>query len=225
MDSRAQAGGMEYILTYGWALVFLFTVVGVLILVTNSPSEKMTCTLSDNEHFIFKDFYIPFDEENSGGQNLYWGDNSIAFGFGELPAELVLQNVSNEPLKIKKIDSEIVSDHGVENCEQGRFFSWELVGDKLPGASKASFTIAMVNDGDISPLCGGDSYLKLGPGQDLKFQKIGFSLSGDVESEELFGFWSSARNSNTFLKITYEDAFGSEKSIRLFCSNFPESPF
>ena len=43
MNSRGQAA-LEYLMTYGWALIVIAIVVGVLVFIVATPSGEMTCT-------------------------------------------------------------------------------------------------------------------------------------------------------------------------------------
>lgn len=52
MNFRAQAG-LEYLMTYGWALVIIVTVVGVLFTVVNPPSNQVSFSV-DSRNFIVK---------------------------------------------------------------------------------------------------------------------------------------------------------------------------
>ena len=224
MDSKAQTGGMEYVMTYGWAIIFLLTAIGVFILVGNVPQQDMVCILTGSDDLVLKDFYIPFDAEHSTEGKLYWGDSSLVHGFGEAKAELVLQNVANGKLRIKNVSLDAVAGQGEEKCEFGELYGWELVGEALPETTKARFSIGEFNDHAIFPNCGSEGFVDVPEGQNLRFQKISFSLIGETGSEELFSSWKLARNTTLIFDIVYEDAFGSEKNAKVFCENFPSNP-
>jgi len=64
MENKAQAG-LEYLMTYGWALVLVATVIGVLIIVVGGPAQQTACTISDPTKFTSKGTEVLFDEENS----------------------------------------------------------------------------------------------------------------------------------------------------------------
>jgi len=53
MNKRAQAG-LEYLLTYGWALVLVTTVVGVLVLLVGAPLEEPAFSSSDPTKLLIK---------------------------------------------------------------------------------------------------------------------------------------------------------------------------
>ena len=53
MDSRAQSG-LEYLMTYGWALIIILTIVGVLVLITGSPVSSANFSSSDSINLPIK---------------------------------------------------------------------------------------------------------------------------------------------------------------------------
>jgi len=46
MNSRGQAA-LEYLMTYGWALVIIVVVAGILFFIMSSPTAGVTCNSSD----------------------------------------------------------------------------------------------------------------------------------------------------------------------------------
>lgn len=79
--SRAQAG-VEYLITYGWALVLIVTFASVLFFVFSPPAgEKIDFSLSDNNRFLLK-------------------SGNVAAGGGTNKAELLLQNATNHSIPI-----------------------------------------------------------------------------------------------------------------------------
>jgi len=46
MDKRGQAA-LEYLMTYGWALIVIAIVVGVLVFIVSSPAGDVVCSSSD----------------------------------------------------------------------------------------------------------------------------------------------------------------------------------
>lgn len=46
MNSRGQAA-LEYLMTYGWALVIIVVVAGILFFIISSPTAGVSCTSSD----------------------------------------------------------------------------------------------------------------------------------------------------------------------------------
>ena len=58
MNFNGQAA-LEYLMTYGWALIIIATVVGVLTFLVSSPTSKVTCTSSDPSDILMKSSNIP----------------------------------------------------------------------------------------------------------------------------------------------------------------------
>ena len=55
MDKRGQSA-LEYLMTYGWALIVIAIVIGVLIYVTSSSAGGVTCQSKSNQFII--DAYV-----------------------------------------------------------------------------------------------------------------------------------------------------------------------
>ncbi len=53
MNQKAQAG-LEYLVTYGWAIVLIVTVIGTLVLIINQPLEEIKFTSSDPTKLTIK---------------------------------------------------------------------------------------------------------------------------------------------------------------------------
>ena len=53
MNSKAQSG-LEYLVTYGWALVIIAAVVGVLVFIVGGPASDVTFSSSDSAKIVVK---------------------------------------------------------------------------------------------------------------------------------------------------------------------------
>jgi len=77
MNNRGQAA-LEYLMTYGWALIVIAIVVGVLVFIVSSPGQEVVCNSSDPAKVMVKASQI----DNSTGDgsiiitNLTGGDMS-----------------------------------------------------------------------------------------------------------------------------------------------------
>ena len=80
MNTSAQAS-LEYLMTYGWALIMIATVIGVLVFVVGTPSEEVTFTSSDPTRLLLKGYGI----DDSGN------------------ASVILQNVTGGDIKITSV--------------------------------------------------------------------------------------------------------------------------
>ena len=58
MNNKGQAA-LEYLMTYGWALIVIAIVVGVLIFIVSSPTSGVVCSSSDPAKILFKSSNIP----------------------------------------------------------------------------------------------------------------------------------------------------------------------
>jgi len=53
MNNRGQAA-LEYLMTYGWALIVIAIVVGVLVFIVSSPAGSVVCSSSDPNKIMLK---------------------------------------------------------------------------------------------------------------------------------------------------------------------------
>ena len=53
MDNKGQAA-LEYLMTYGWALIVIAIVVGVLVFIVSSPGGNVVCNSSDPGKILVK---------------------------------------------------------------------------------------------------------------------------------------------------------------------------
>jgi len=123
MSQKAQAG-LEYLMTYGWALVIIASVVGVLVFVINPTSTTASFSSSDPSKIMLKGSSIT---ENTAGlilQNITGGTisvNSISFLGDLMPSnDFKLNDQSSFPVDIA-IGGEMNFDglSSSVNCEAG----------------------------------------------------------------------------------------------------------
>ena len=86
MDRRAQSA-LEYLMTYGWALIVIAIVVGVLIFIVSSPTSGVVCTSSDPAKMIMKQY-------NMGSLS---------------PREIILQNATGGSITVTAIGTQDVN--------------------------------------------------------------------------------------------------------------------
>jgi len=58
MNSKGQAA-LEYLMTYGWALIVIAIVVGVLVFIVSSPAGNVVCNSNDPAKIMVKASQIP----------------------------------------------------------------------------------------------------------------------------------------------------------------------
>jgi len=82
MNGRGQAA-LEYLMTYGWALIVIAIVVGVLVFIVSSPAGNIVCNSNDPAKIMVKASQIdtPVDEGATAGTikitNLTGGDITV----------------------------------------------------------------------------------------------------------------------------------------------------
>ncbi len=78
MNSKAQAG-LEYLMTYGWALILIAAVIGVLVFVTSSPDSDITFSSSDPTKIMIKSGNLYAATITVIVQNITGGNIAIPF--------------------------------------------------------------------------------------------------------------------------------------------------
>ena len=83
MNKRGQAA-LEYLMTYGWALIVIAIVVGVLVFIVSSPAGNIVCNSSDPAKIIVKAAQVPstmkttdFNKATIQLQNLTGGNITV----------------------------------------------------------------------------------------------------------------------------------------------------
>jgi len=91
MNKKAQAG-MEYLMTYGWALVLVTTIVGVLVLLVGGPLEDPVFSSSDPTKLMIKGAAVNNQVATIKLQNITGGEivvQSVTGGDGYYDCEYV----------------------------------------------------------------------------------------------------------------------------------------
>ena len=86
MNSKAQAG-LEYLMTYGWALIIIATVVGVLVFVVSTPADDVIFSSSDPTKIMFKASAVirtnlELKLQNITGGNIVVTEVTLPAGYG-----------------------------------------------------------------------------------------------------------------------------------------------
>ncbi len=93
MNSKAQAG-LEYLMTYGWALIMIATVIGVLVFLVGTPTATgFDCKSSDPTKIDFAG--SQFDEMQVSGNVKSWFNGKI-----------VLRNLTAGNIQITKLEKD-----------------------------------------------------------------------------------------------------------------------
>jgi len=83
MNRKAQAS-LEYLMTYGWALVLIATVIGVLVFIASTPESEITFSSSDPTKILSK-----------------------AVSLSGTDADIVLQNITGGVIKVKQATTDM----------------------------------------------------------------------------------------------------------------------
>jgi len=102
MDKKAQAG-MEYLMTYGWAIVLVAAVIGTLVLIVGGPMAEPAFSSSDPTKLLLKGTAV---------------ENNIT--------TIKLQNVTGGEIKVKEITST-----GYYNCLASNTSDTVIAGGEL----------------------------------------------------------------------------------------------
>ena len=98
MNSKAQAG-MEFLMTYGWALILVVTVIGVLVFIVSSPVSDVTFRSSDPTKLMLKGASVLAGAVQIKLQNITGGKITITALTGDGYSGLIV-NESSLPLEI-----------------------------------------------------------------------------------------------------------------------------
>ena len=77
MNNKKAQAGLEYLMTYGWAIVLVATVIGALVLVVSEPVSDGTFRISDPTGFLLKGSQIAGDKAIVKLQNITGGEIEI----------------------------------------------------------------------------------------------------------------------------------------------------
>jgi hypothetical protein len=95
VNKKAQAG-LEYLMTYGWALILIATVVGVLVFIVSSPAENVIFTVSDPTKFTLKGQALTGPSLEAKLQNITGGP--ITLTEVTIPADYGSCEINGNPL-------------------------------------------------------------------------------------------------------------------------------
>lgn len=100
---KAQAG-MEYIVTYGWLLIFIITMASILFFVFTPKSTQFRCNTDQPTKFALKGYNVPekyhFAALSATETSEKWYDS----GSATEPIEISLQNASSENIQITGVE-------------------------------------------------------------------------------------------------------------------------
>ena len=212
MNSHAQAG-LEYLMTYGWALVIIVTVVGVLFAVISPPTSSFTCA-SSNPKIILESYNVPYSKNwvqttCSSGDCEGWGYSP----YGDTPGKMVLINATGGAIRITKAENPIsyIPQNPPGSCTYISIFGPECINNvpitdldsKKPG----------VNSGNKIILGGSAGFC---PGSALQNDVALVHVPSGACSLSSVSFPAT----NTF-RIFYTDQFGINRDFNVTCNGYP----
>ncbi|MDD5148611.1 MAG: hypothetical protein PHH08_04070 [Candidatus ainarchaeum sp.] len=115
---RAQAA-LEYLMTYGWALVIIVTVASVLFFVLSPPENQFSCQSSDPVKMVLQSYNLPYEPVTTaacisfGGDCAYWGYPPS----GEATGKFSIINGTGGNIQITKIVSSYADSAGTCNSQ------------------------------------------------------------------------------------------------------------
>lgn len=101
MNSKSQAA-LEYLMTYGWALVLIVTIASVLFFVVAPPTSQFSCASSDPTKIVLRSVNPPAGHDTTTGcpGNCY----DIWYSTSSNPSRIQLQNATGGNIILTSID-------------------------------------------------------------------------------------------------------------------------
>jgi len=105
---KAQAG-LEYLMTYGWALVLIAAVVGVLVLIVGNPSQAPVFTSSNSTKFLITGGTIDSSNlvtvvlKNATGGKITVTSFSLGSPFGDISGNSTLNGVTRANISVSPL--------------------------------------------------------------------------------------------------------------------------
>lgn len=210
MDCRTQAA-LEYLMTYGWALVILVTAASVLFFVLQPQSNQFSCVSSDPAKIVFVSYYMPFDAATtnscitiSGGDCAYWGYVP--------PGKMLLRNATGGNILITKVVSNVQGSHGA--CTTSYVFLVNYLNNVLMNYSFSGVPPVLNAQFFPSPpiivQAGGTINMDVSLG--MSGQPSGCKIPSDFINQV-----------HTFM-LEYKDKSGYVKDVNVNCRGLPPKP-
>ena len=230
MFSRAQAG-LEYLMTYGWALVLIVTVAGVLFFVMAPPTGSFVCTSSQPEKIIMKHYNFPYSSDYvasdlscqiGGGDRVctVWGSKVWGPPNGnDSPGDMVLQNGTGGDILITGVSpesTEVIQVNGAETCDYQKNFTPSFVNgvDCLLDNVYDYICPNIAPSNSITVQGGGE--IRLEPALVIEWE------SGDTSLPACICCLENVTIPSTHsFSLNYTDQFGYDKDVTITCQGVP----
>ncbi|MBN1940546.1 MAG: hypothetical protein JW772_00020 [Candidatus Diapherotrites archaeon] len=205
MFSRSQAG-LEYLMTYGWALVLIVSVASVLFFVFAPPQQEFLCRSSDPTKIVLESYYLEYNPDYFSGSVSdvkFWG----YYPTTPYKGEMTLVNATGGPIRITKAYADkMLSFTWTDSCKYSYMFSpgkingtvyWHIPAwaepVALPAGGKARIT---------------EAYLSLGASG---------SVSCPSPKVENYPDWPL----DYAWIFSYTDQFGYDRNVEIICNQPP----
>lgn len=197
MNSRAQAG-LEYLMTYGWALILVATVIGVLVFVVGNPTNSgIRCTIDDPTSFSYLGIEFPYYYDQDPTYEWWTGTEAGDY----LDSKLLLKNLSGGKIRVTGLE-----------VDEGYFYVWDAGGGSVRLKNN---TCDQINVGAVE--------VEIASGEEIEL--TGISVL-QMESSSLIPC-SESGQPRAFTKqsgsiiITYKDYASLERQLIISCTGLP----
>ena len=218
MKNKAQAG-LEYLMTYGWALVIIVTVIGVLFLVIGSPTNKFTCKSTDPTKIVlqsYSDFSWSTNYYNENSPCSYNDPNDCWFGMwgysgsGDPESKIVLINATGGAITLKQYMYGAEDNFTIQQgaCVSNKWFAPDILNGNSPWTDP--------ND----PA----TWVTVPSGNKIEFSSVELSLSVFPDTYANCGKTKFALSSTHTFGYKYTNQFGQTKDFNVVCTGYPAAP-
>jgi hypothetical protein len=190
---RAQAG-IEYLVTYGWLMIFIVTVASVLMFSLTPKSTQFRCSSDQPASFPLQAYNVPEKYHSISVSGEQWFDN----GSETEPIEISLENASGENIRII----------GVECWNRGKYFSCD---SNTTGFFSNLGNLSKINGRQFSSLK--EQQLQVNQGAKILVKNFAIIYS------QKNNFLPPGR-----FRFSYITDDGKEKKFTVNCDGYPSTP-
>ncbi len=217
MNAKAQAG-LEYLMTYGWALILIATVIGVMVFVTGTPANETLCNVDDPTSFQIREvgeFRVKgYTLNGSRGDNVNWA------------SDLKLQNASGEKMTIEGLVYSIGSGYGTytQDSQETKAY-WES-----PAGCEYNlwFMVQELNSRNLGldPISASDPE-EVGAGGEIWFKGLELFYEWDPDAGQSsgcafdYGHMKSNMGEVVVIEVDYRGQTGVERQANISCKSLP----
>ena len=217
MKNKAQAG-LEYLMTYGWALVIIVAVIGVLFLVINPGQNKFACNSSDPTKITLQSYDFQWSQKyyTANPYGAAWLAPWGVADSGDVPGKMILINGTGGKITIKELIPFEASNYDstpTPGCASYR----EIFPTKIQGVSLYPV--------DNLVLTNSATWINVQSGQKIEISPVHYYMEvtqkGSINCTAYKNAFTTV--SPTF-KIIYTNYAGQQKDVNITCNGFPPTP-